>query len=178
MKFWIPLIFGTIAVSAFLTYLNLYKGAQTLTVPPPPPPSAPAKLEFGSEPVKIGDTPAAKLNIQANVVELDAGICYVGESPTVGVEFKNTGEGPLELALEDFGNCDCASFYLDKKELTKTDPRFTIPPGKSATFKLTFKPQIRHVAEIFRTRASMSHNDQRFNDRIHIELVANVKPRR
>jgi hypothetical protein len=31
MKFWLTLIVGTIAISAGLTFLNLYKGAQTLS---------------------------------------------------------------------------------------------------------------------------------------------------
>src|SRR5262245_49899389 len=122
MKFWIPLIFGTIAVSAFLTYLNLYKGAQTLPVSSPPPAATPGKLEF--EPVNGN---AAGVNLVANVVELDAGVSYVGESKSVGIRLKNIGEGPLELVMEDFGGCDCATYYIDKKEITKTDPKVTIP---------------------------------------------------
>lgn len=176
MKFWIPLIFGTIAVSAFLTYLNLYKGAQTLTLPPPPAPAVPGKLDFGN-PVPINGKPAADVQIDANVVVLKAGVSYVGETTSVGIELKNTGEGPLELAMEEFGGCDCANYYMDDKEITKTNPRVTIQPGRSAVLRISFKPQIKHVTEQFRNRASFSHNDPRFNDRIHIELQSSVKPR-
>jgi len=176
MKFWIPLIFGTIAVSAFLTYLNLYKGAQTLAVSTPPPAATPGKLEFGPA-VSINGKRPAGVNLVANVVELDAGVSYVGESTSVGIALKNIGEGPLELAMEDFGGCDCATYYIDNKEITKTNPKVTIQPGKSVEFRITFKPQIKHVTEQFRNRSSFTHNDPRFNDRIHVELVTTVKPR-
>jgi hypothetical protein len=169
------LIFGTIAISAFLTYLNLYKGAQTLPLTPPPAPTVAGKLEF-REAVPINGKTAG-VNLVANVVELDAGVSYVGESSSVGIILKNIGEGPLELSMEDFGGCDCANYYIDDKEITKTNPRVTIQPGKSAVLRVTFKPQIKHVTERFRNRASFTHNDPRFNDRIHIELLTNVKPR-
>jgi hypothetical protein len=176
MKFWLPLILGTIAVSAFLTYLNLYKGAQTLAVPAAPPAAVPGKLEFGGEAVSINGKQAA-VNLVANVVELDAGIAYVGDTTNVGITLKNSGEGALELAMDDFGGCDCATYYFNDKEITKTDPRVTIPPGKSGVLRVAFKPQIKHVTEQFRNRASFNHNDPRFNDKIHIEIISRVKPR-
>jgi hypothetical protein len=46
LKFWAALILGTIGISAGLTYLKLYRGAQTQAPPPPAVQTQQAHAEF------------------------------------------------------------------------------------------------------------------------------------
>jgi hypothetical protein len=174
MKFWLPLILGTIGVSAFLTYLNLYKGAQTLSFPPVATKSAVfGRLDIGAG-VSLKGKPAPHVEQLANVVEVDGGVSYVGERSDAAITIRNTGQGPLELSLLE-KSCTCANIFVDDKEVTPTDHVVTLAPGKSAILRMSWKPEVRNSGEHSRIRARFEHNDPRYNDNFIFEIVSNIK---
>ncbi len=180
MKFWAALILGTIGISAFVTYLNLFKEAQTLEVAPLPPKTEPPLIEFGDL-LPRKDNVEVKQEISANVLLVQMGTTYLNEEQEVGIKLNNVGKGPLELTLLT-KSCGCSRVLFNDKEVTNTDHTVKIEPGGGGILRLTWKPEKRDVMvgpqESFRIRATFVHNDERYSDNLHFEVSTVVKTKR
>jgi hypothetical protein len=173
MKFWLTLILGTIAISAGLTFLNLYKGAQTISYPPPAKPEKSAQIEFIEVPQPIKE---AKTVISANAVSIDIPDTRVGVRNECHIRFKSTGEAPLHLTFES--TASGLEIYIEDRRITGTDPHFELPPGREANLKLVWTPTRDQVSNDDKPRTRgvvrFAHNDQRFTDELIFEARAKV----
>jgi hypothetical protein len=174
IKFWLALILGTVTIAAGLTYLKLHRGAQTISYPPPAPKTKPPLIEYqNTQP----DTDEKRVEISANVVTFHVKESKADKENEVMMRLKNTGEGPLELSLKH-SSCTCAKIYLDSQLVTMTDHLVKIPAGQSALLKLIYKPKFdpnRVNGDKLRITATFAHNDERYNDDLHFEIVTDVK---
>jgi hypothetical protein len=179
MKFWAALIIGSIGISAFLTYLNLYKGAQTLEFPPLAAKTNPGRIEFGEAARKDGK-PVTK-EITQNIIVYDAGTSYVGEEYEISQPVTNSSDGPLELSFSK-ESCGCIHIYFDSHEVTKTNHEVKIPPQGKGTLRFTWKPDLQQLSstpeEKQRFRINFAHNDRRFSDELTFEILTNVRVQR
>lgn len=173
MKFWLSLILGTIVISAGLTYLNLYKGAQTVQYPPLPKKPDPAVIEFVDvkQPVE-----GATTTVLANAVTVELPEVPVGKRVEGLVRFKNVGKAALTLTLQDATSN--IEVYFNDKRITGTEPRAELPPGQEGAVRLVWAPSREQVTqpEQPKTRALVrfDHNDDRFTDALIFELKAVV----
>jgi len=173
MKFWLSLILGTISISAGLTYLNLYKGAQTVQYPALPKKPDPAVIEFVNvkQPVEGANT-----IVLANAVTIELPQVPVGKHVEGLVRLKSVGKVPLTLTLQDA--TPNLEVYFNDKRVTGTDPRVELPAGQEGTVRLVWSPTREQITqpEQPKTRALVrfDHNDDRFTDALIFELKAAV----
>jgi hypothetical protein len=180
MKFWLALILGTIGISAGLTFLNLYKGAQTLSYPPPAPPVKPSRIKF----VEVRQAkPEMQTLIRANAITFQVGDTEQGDRHEAQIRFSNAGQADLILTFKDSSSNKEGQGPLDvvinDTRITGTNPRFTLPPGGSALLKLTWAPGRGDVMPPdARTKARafvrFEHNDDRYIDDLIFEIRGNV----
>jgi hypothetical protein len=176
LKFWLALILGTITISAGLTYIKLYRGAQTKSYPPPATKQEHPLVEFAN----VAEN-KAKMEVSANVVTFKAGDSYVDDEYSVSCQVKNNGLADLELSLRNV-SCTCAGVYVDSQRISLTDHERKVAPGKFATIKMVYKPKTEQLPNepdaVSRIRATFKHNDDRFSDNIHFEIVTHIKARK
>ncbi len=178
LKFWLALILGTITISAGLTYLKLHRGAQTISYPPPATKQEFPQVEFQQN---QSDSAKAKMEVSANVVTFKVNESFVDEESSMSCNIKNAGKADLELSLFN-KSCNCAEVYIDDQRLSLTDHLRKIAPGKTAIIKLVYKPKTeqlpKETGEKSRIRATFTHNDDRFSDNLHFEVVTEIKVRK
>lgn len=176
LKFWVALILGTIGIAAGLTYLKLHRGAQTISYPAPASKQKSPQIEFQTA---QPDTDAIKMEVSANVVIFHVKESKVGNEYQMSFNIKNAGQADLELSLIN-QSCTCSEVFVDNQRVSLTDHQKKVPPGKTATIKLVYVPKKDQIAkepgETTRVRASFNHNDERFSDNLHFEIVTEVKP--
>lgn len=169
MKFWLSLVLGTVVVSAGLTYLNLYKGAQTVDYPPLPKKPDPAMIEFVDVPQPV---PGSNLVVQANAVTVELPETKVGTRVEGLIRFKSVGKAPLALTYQNA--TPNLEVYFNNRRVTGTDARVELPPGKDGVVKLVWVPTREQITqpEQPKTRAVVrfEHNDDRFTDDLIFEL--------
>ncbi|HMO35122.1 MAG TPA: DUF1573 domain-containing protein [Gemmatales bacterium] len=174
LKFWLTLILGTIMISSGLTYLKLHRGAQTISYPPPAPKQEVALVEFQSIPEN-----KTKMEVSANVVTFKVPESFVDEENTMTFLIKNNGKADLEMSLLS-KSCNCSEIYFDDQRVSLTDHMRKVAPGKTATIKLNYRPKSEQLKDsgTSRIRATFTHNDERFSDNLHFEVVTTVKDRK
>lgn len=174
LKFWLALILGTIGVAAGITYLKLHRGAQTISYPPVAARNKQARVEFiQAQP----DTDDLKVEVSANVVTFHAKQSKAGKEYQMSIKLKNVGEADLDLNLLS-QSCTCSEVYVDDKRVTLTDHQKKVPPGQTATIRMNYIPNKDQIAneegKKTRVRATFTHNDERFSDNLHFEIVTLV----
>lgn len=167
MKLWLTLVFGTIAISASMTYLVMHQGAQTLPDASQQDAefSTPSKADFG----KAG-------TIDGNVLVVDAGTSNVGKRTTVTIPIKCTAEHPLKLELLRT-TCSCAHTpSFDGQDVLEKKP-VTLKPGETAEFKIPFTPK-EEQAKTPKYRFSMifNTNDPQYSPTFRIQVETQVLP--
>lgn len=176
IKFWLALILGTVSISAGLTYLKLYRGAQTISYPPPAPKTKPPAIEF--LPVK-SNTDEVQMDISANVVTFKVKESKADRPNEVSFKINNTGEGQLNLSLQpSSGTGGDVDVYVDQQKLTLTDHRAKVLPGKTALVQMIYTPKYspeKGTGDKTRITATFQHNDERYNDNFHFEIETVVK---
>ncbi len=174
-KFWLALILGSIGISGGLTYLKLHRGAQTIVYPPPAPKAKSPQVEFINT---LSPSDAKQMEISANVVTFNIKESYHGVEDEVNFKVKNVGEGVLELSLLQ-ETCSCLGIYIDGQRVSGTSHMTKIAPGKTVPVRITIKPKYdinKTNTDKTRVRATFNHNDERFSDNLHFEIVTLVKP--
>lgn len=178
LKFWAALILGTIGISAGLTYLKLYRGAQTQAAPPPAVQTQQAHAEF------IADTTPgniARMEISGSTVTFQVNESIVDQEYSIPFQVRNTGKAELELSLLN-KSCSCAEIFVDDRKITLTDHSSKIAPGKTSTVKLVYRPKQaqlpQQAGDKARIRATFNHNDDRFDGNIHFEIVTEIKAKK
>lgn len=175
-KFWFALIFGTVFISAGLTYLKLHRGAQTIDFPAPAEKAKLPLVEF--QPADQQDS-RIKMETSANVVTLNVPESVVNRDEQVSFKVMNKGQADLELSLLT-KSCTCADVFIDDQRISGTSHLTKIAPGKTAQIKITYKLKPDQLAaspnDKMRLRAVFAHNDERYVDNLHFEIVTAVKP--
>ena len=174
-KFWLALILGTITISAGLTYLKLHRGAQTISYPPSAAKAKAPQVEFINT---YTPSDEKQMEVSANVVTLILKESYHEVSEEVSFKVKNAGEGELKLSLMH-ESCNCLGISIDGQRVSGTNHESKIGPGKTVEVRINFKPKFdpnRSSADKTRIRATFSHNDDRFSDNLHFEILTLVKP--
>lgn len=173
-KFWFALIFGTIIISAGLTYLKLHRGAQTLDFQAPAEKTKHPLVEF----LPVSES-KYKMETSANVVTITVPESTIDQVEEVSFKALNKGEADLELSLLT-KSCTCADVLIDDQRISGTSHMTKIAPGKSAVIKITYKLKQEQVpakaGEKVRLKAIFYHNDERYVDNLHFEIVTAVKP--
>lgn len=175
LKFWLALILGTIGIAAGLTYLKLHRGAQTISYPPVAAKTKSPAIEFSTIKPNSDDN---KMEISANVVMFNVKESLADAENEVSCQLKNSGEGTLELSLKH-ASCTCIEIYFDKQRVTMTEHQVKIAPGQTAVVRLLYKPKLEPGTLAdgrSRITATFEHNDERYNDNIHFEIVTRIKP--
>lgn len=176
LKFWAALILGTIVIATGLTYLKLHRGAQTLNLPPVAQQTLHPQVEFLADKTPRNN---ARMEASANIVTFYLNESIVDQEQTIPFQVRNSGKADLELSLLT-KSCSCAEVYVDDRRVTLNDHMSKIAPGKTATVKLVYKPKKenlpREPGDKARIRATFTHNDERYNDNLHFEIVTQVKP--
>ncbi len=176
LKFWLALILGTITISAGLTYLKLHRGAQNISYPPPA-----TKQEFPQVDFQNIASNKTEMAVSANVVTFKVPESFVDEESSMSCNVKNSGKADLELSLLS-KSCTCAEVYFDDQRVSLTDHLRKIAPGKTAVIKLVYKPKSAQLpkepGDTSRIRATFAHNDERFSDNLHLEIITQIKPRK
>lgn len=175
-KFWFALIFGTIIISAGLTYLKLHRGAQTIDFPAP---AEKAKLPLAEfQPVNQQVT-TNRMEISANVVTIQVPESTINQDESVSFMVLNKGAADLELSFM-MKSCTCSDVFIDDQRIIGTSNTTKIAPGKTAVIKIAYKLKQEQVpakaGEKVRLRAIFAHNDERYVDNLHFEIVTTVKP--
>jgi len=176
IKFWLALILGTITISAGLTYLKLYRGAQTISYPPPAPKTKPPTIEF--LPTK-SNTDEVQMDISANVVTFNVKESKADRANEVSFKISNTGEGQLNLSLLPSSNTSGdVDIYVDQQKVTPTDHQAKVLPGKTAVVKMFYTPKSsaeKGTSDKTRFTATFGHNDVRYSDNFRFEIETMVK---
>ena len=174
LKFWLALILGTIGIATGLTYLKLHRGAQTISYPPPAAKTKTPIIEFLTSETESADR---KMEVSANVVTFNIKESAADKENQVSFNLKNAGEGILELSLIH-SSCTCAEIYIDKQRITNTEHLAKIAPGQTALVKLVYKPKYdpkKEGGDKTRITVTFRHNDDRYSDNLHFEIVTAVK---
>lgn len=176
LKFWLALILGTITISAGLTYLKLHRGAQNISYPPPA-----AKQELPQVDFQSIASNKSEMAVSANVVTFKVPESFVDEESSVSCHVKNNGKADLELSLQS-KSCNCSEVYIDDQRVSLTDHLRKVAPGKTSVIKLVYKPKTEQLpkepGDTSRIRATFQHNDDRFSDNLHLEIVTQIKARK
>ena len=175
LKFWAALILGTIGIATGLTYLKLYRGAQTQELPPVAKQTLQAHAEFIAD-----NTPGnmTRMEVSGSIVTFQVKESIIDQEYTVPFKVRNTGQADLDLSLLN-KSCSCADIYIEDKRITLTDHSSKVAPGKTATVKLVYRPKKEQLpqqsGDKARIRATFNHNDDRFDGNIHFEIVTEIK---
>lgn len=171
MRFWLTLILSTLILSAGLTALTLYRGAQTIAPLPPPPqnttkPEVTFLLEKDQEQI-------------ANGVEAKLPPVKVGSQHTITVKGQNKKDNSGDLTLKLIRTLPDEGFEVrcngQVMEKLKT---ITIKPGETfeITLKFSVSDKLAHTQrpDGFHFRAEIDWNDHRFDEPLMLEAIAKV----
>ena len=164
MKLWLTLIFGTIGISASMTYLVMHQGAQTLpdTGSQDPEYSTPSKAEFG------------KGKIDGNVLVVDAGPSHVGKRSTVTIPIKCTSPNAFKIELLSI-TCSCVHpLSFGTQEVLEKKP-MTLKPGESIELRIPFTPKDEQAkTPKYRFFAKFLTNDPQYSPTFRIQVETEV----
>jgi hypothetical protein len=172
MRFWLTLIISTVILSAGLTALTLYRGAQTITpLPPPPQDTTKPELLFALEPGQ---------EQSANGIEVKLPPVKVGTQHTFTVKGRNKKDNSGDLTLRLIRTLPEADFEVRcNGQVMKKMETVTIKPGESCeiTLKWTVGHNLAHAQKPdgYHFRAEIDWNDHRYDEPLMIEAIAKIE---
>ena len=163
MKLWFTLAFGTVAISASMTYLVMHQGGQTLAIAPAgPAPAAPSQAGFDTG------------RLEGNVLVLSAGGTIVGQEASLTLPIKCIGSAPLQIELLRI-TCSCVHpLTLNGKELESKKP-VDIAPGETGLLKIRWTPKEDQAKmTIYRFSLIFLTNDPQYSPNFRVEVETQV----